>query len=152
MPKQDEPKRITPVEDLLSNLTDVDSAETTGVSNEQEHPLVKLDALGIEAPPAEVKDADDSIQWADDRLKKLGPLAVRQLERQLMFGTEKIINETARDILNRIGLKEDKTNKAAPPVIVLLPESIANLPWATKKKLKEEVVDADIVEPNNAQK
>lgn len=90
----------------------------------------------LEPVPGEA--AKDPERWAEDHLKQLVPLAAKEKEWQLKFGSDERRDKVATELLAMRGIQAKKDN-AAPvqPAIVLV--GAGPNPWA------QQVVDGKVV-------
>lgn len=133
---------------------DVDSIRDALTSEELE-PTTKptpeignhIQVAGI-LPPPKFDSPEEAVTWSEQRIKEISPRAVQELEYQLKYGTEKARRELSIDVLNRVGLKEQKAGQATAPIIVI--KLASQLPWTAKQKLLKDgaVTEAELVSTN----
>lgn len=92
------------------------------------------------------KDIQDPVGWADKHLERLVPLAAKEKEWQLKFGSDAARDRVASELLAIRGLGPKKdTAVTVQPVINLIS---APSPWARAKPALPEgqVIDAQVAE------
>lgn len=74
-------------------------------------------------------------EWADKKTLELLPVAIAQIEYDLLYGDDGQRREAARDILDMTGRRRRDAAGAAPPTIVLNLGGSSLMPWEKNEKV-----------------
>ena len=77
-----------------------------------------------------VKSNEEALQWSQDRLVKLLPEAVSELQHQLRYGNEKARSAAVETILRANGVaQKDAAAGTTPTILISLGESSSTVPF-----------------------